>query len=341
MHRARRIGGRGFTANLVVLAGLVVSGVACRTEEPSAACTPGESAACSCEDGTRGAQSCREDGAGFDECVCRDGEEGGEAEAGAPGASTSSAGRSSKMGNAGRGGSESDAGAGGTSAGGTSAGDQEPTTSSGGTSTSTSSNGGPHEYGEGDYGITLSEPESDIYCWIIQENTTVCNGTLTTDYEDLCIAREKDCSSRVPNNTSEDKGDCYFSSTYELVSRGPLTGTCEKLEAYWDDDPSVECLFHRHCGPGGSCIDYRCFCPEGAHCDPEPPPPPPGGDAARGGAGPGDGGGGAGTSGSGGTGALPSGGTSSGGTGPTPPNPPPPAPPSPSAPPSPPAPSPP
>jgi hypothetical protein len=278
--------------------------------------------------------------------VCRDGEKGGDAEAGAPGASTSNAGRSSKMGNAaGSGGSKSDAGAGGTSGG-----DKEHTSSSGGTSTT--SNSDPREYGEGDYGITLSEPESDIYCWIIQKNTAVCNGTLTTDYEDLCVAREKDCSSRVPNNTSEDKGDCYFSSTYQLVSGGPLTGTCEKLDAYWDDDPNVECLFHSHCGPEGRCIDYECFCPEGAHCDPEPPPPPPGGNpGGSGGAGagpsssggggggagadnggPGSGGtpsGGAGPSGPGGTGALPPGGTSSGGNGPMPPDPPPPMPPDP------------
>ncbi|MCU0681218.1 MAG: hypothetical protein MUF34_02975 [Polyangiaceae bacterium] len=206
----------------------------------------------------------------------------------------------------------------------------------GGTSSAGSAGGGLGgeqklvDYGEGEYAVTLSAPPRGTYCWYIEETVRVCSDvTKDENYRDICYDNEPNCLARQPEGSESDTGTCWTRISYENVSGGPLQGDCATLDAYWGDDPNVNCLYHKHCevfGVEARCVDYKCSCP-GGEC---PMPGTPGGGGTSGsgaGGSSGSGGGGGPVGGSGGGG--PSGGSGgggprggSGGGGPAPPGPP-------------------
>jgi hypothetical protein len=128
---------------------------------------------------------------------------------------------------------------------------------------------GGTEYGSGEFAIILTgDQEPGRYCWHIGETIRVCGGTRDDSAEHQCIDGETNCLFLQPDDeTREDR--CWVSTTWQTVSGEALYGDCAHRDAYWSDDPAVECLYHRHCYDGASCVDYRCVCPEGADC-PDP-----------------------------------------------------------------------
>lgn len=135
--------------------------------------------------------------------------------------------------------------------------DDDETGGAGGEQSTGASSSEPRAYGEGEYGILLSGPEPGIYCWYIEETVRICGGSKETDYFDICLPDERNCLLHQPDDTL-DEGECYVRVDYNTVSGSYLTGDCEHHAAYWASDPSVQCLFHKHCANGQQCVDYRC-----------------------------------------------------------------------------------
>lgn len=135
---------------------------------------------------------------------------------------------------------------------------------------------GPIEYGSGDYAVIITTgvvPRR--YCWFIEETVRICRGSSTkTDYVNSCIDDETSCLQYEPEGSTKETSSCYVRVSYETVSNGALYGDCKTLDAYWGDDPAVDCLYHKYCGGGQKCIDYKCQCPKGATCAPPPAPGP-------------------------------------------------------------------
>jgi hypothetical protein len=151
---------------------------------------------------------------------------------------------------------------------------------------------GGTEYGSGEYAIILTgETEPQRYCWYIGETVRICPpGTRDDSSIDECIDNETNCLFYQPAD-EEREDTCYVRTSWQTVSGEALYGDCAHHAAYWSDDPSVECLYHRHCNTNELCVDWLCVCPEGTECghDPGPPPPPGSGDPDAGTAGPGPG----------------------------------------------------
>jgi hypothetical protein len=125
------------------------------------------------------------------------------------------------------------------------------------------------EFGSGEYAIFLSERDPPTYCWHLEETTRVTASGRRDWSNNLCQdgLSDGECLASEPVGHRIDNADLYERVDYRTVGGGALYGSCEQLEAYFDDDPAVECLYHRHCGGGRSCYDYQCRCPEGATCD--------------------------------------------------------------------------
>lgn len=125
------------------------------------------------------------------------------------------------------------------------------------------------EYGSGEYAIFLAEAPRR-FCWYIEETTRICGGsgrpTRDDVFRNVCIDDELDCLANQPEDSERETSSCWTRITYDNVSRGPLFGTCDHVERYFGDDPSIECLYHRHCSDGQQCADYQCFCPPGVEC---------------------------------------------------------------------------
>lgn len=125
------------------------------------------------------------------------------------------------------------------------------------------------EFGSGEYAIFLSEADPPRYCWHLEETTRVTASGRRDWANNLCQdgLSDSECQASEPVGHRIDTTDLYERVDYTTVGGGALYGTCELLEAYFGDDPAVECLYHRHCGGGRRCYDYDCRCPEGATCD--------------------------------------------------------------------------
>jgi hypothetical protein len=125
------------------------------------------------------------------------------------------------------------------------------------------------EFGSGEYAVFLSEADPPTYCWHLEETTRVTASGRRDWANNLCQdgLSDSECQASEPVGRRIDTEDLYERVDYRTVGGGALYGTCELLEAYFDDDPAVECLYHRHCGGGRRCYDYDCRCPEGATCD--------------------------------------------------------------------------
>lgn len=149
---------------------------------------------------------------------------------------------------------------------------------------------GGTEYGSGEYAIILTgETAPQRYCWYVGETVQVCpSGTMDTQVLDHCIDDETACLAHQPPDEEED-ATCWVRTDWETVSGEALYGDCAHQAAYWSDDPSVECLYHRHCNTNELCVDYLCVCPEGTECGHDPGPAPGPGDPDAGTADPGPG----------------------------------------------------
>lgn len=125
------------------------------------------------------------------------------------------------------------------------------------------------EFGSGEYAIFLSERDPPTYCWHLEETTRVTASGRRDWSNNLCQdgLSDGECLAAEPIGHRIDNADLYERVDYSTVGGGALYGSCEQLDAYFDDDPAVECLYHRHCGGGRKCYDYDCRCPEGVTCD--------------------------------------------------------------------------
>ena len=130
--------------------------------------------------------------------------------------------------------------------------------------------GALHDYGSGDHGITLSDPNPGIYCWIIEETVRISGTSHSTSAYNICLDNERNCLAHEPADSTQETSTSYLRVSYQIVGdgNGPLTGSCAMLDAYWRGSPDVECLYHAHCGPapGGRCLDWKCVCPAGVAC---------------------------------------------------------------------------
>jgi hypothetical protein len=124
------------------------------------------------------------------------------------------------------------------------------------------------EYGSGRYAIYLSSPPAHQFCWFTEETVRTCPNPPSQRhfYDDVCFDDETRCGQVFPSDSQTTSGGCDITVRYDLVSQGPLYGTCDQVDQYFDQDPRTQCLYHAHCPEGRLCADYQCLCPQGATC---------------------------------------------------------------------------
>src|SRR5262249_31799227 len=65
------------------------------------------------------------------------------------------------------------------------------------------------EYGQGEYGITLSSPPPGTYCWYIEETVRICGTSQDTNARNICYENEPNCLVRQPEDSETDTGSCW------------------------------------------------------------------------------------------------------------------------------------
>ena len=142
-----------------------------------------------------------------------------------------------------------------------------------------------YEHGSGEYATFLKAADPPRFCWYIEKSTRVDSSGRRDYSSNICHDGLDDsaCLAGEPASKKTDTASLYLTIDYQTVGDGALFGTCNLLDRYWRDDPEVECLYHRHCGGGTKCFEYRCACKDGDSCQPNPTPEPAGNPGGSGG----------------------------------------------------------